>query len=88
MNKKEFFEIYQKVKNQEVEINTLDKETVSMILLLMAEELEINSKKIDTAINHLEKRLSEKYLNKKHYIAKDNKNNDIIVINLRQCEYI
>lgn len=60
MNKKEFFEIYQKVKNQEVEINTLDKETVSMILLLMAEELEINGKKIDTAINHLEKRLSEK----------------------------
>lgn len=60
VNKKEFFEIYQKVKNQEVEINTLDKETVSMILLLMAEELEINSKKIDTAINHLEKRLSEK----------------------------
>lgn len=60
MNKKEFFEIYQKVKNQEVEINTLDKETVSMILLLMDEELEINSKKIDTAINHLEKRLSEK----------------------------
>lgn len=60
MNKKEFFEIYQKVKNKEVEINTLDKETVSMILLLMAEELEINSKKIDTAINHLEKRLSEK----------------------------
>lgn len=60
MNKKEFFEIYQKVKNQEVEINTLDKETVSMILLLMAEELEINSKKIDTAINYLEKRLSEK----------------------------
>lgn len=60
MTKKEFFEIYQKVKNQEVEINTLDKETVSMILLLMAEELEINSKKIDTAINHLEKRLSEK----------------------------
>jgi hypothetical protein len=60
VNKKEFFEIYQKVKNQEVEINTLDKETVSMILLLMAEELEINSKKIDTVINHLEKRLSEK----------------------------
>lgn len=60
MNKKEFFEIYQKVKNQEVEINTLDKETVSMILLLMAEELEINSKKIDIVINHLEKRLSEK----------------------------
>ena len=60
MNKKEFFEIYQKVKNQEVEINTLDKETVSMILLLMAEELEINSKKIDTAINHLEKRLPKK----------------------------
>ena len=63
MNKKEFFEIYPLAKarkNQEVEINTLDKETVSMILLLMAEELEINSKKIDTAINHLEKRLSEK----------------------------
>lgn len=60
MNKKEFFEIYQKVKNQEVEINTLDKETVSMILLLMSEELEINSKKIDTAINHLEKKLSKK----------------------------
>ncbi len=60
MNKKEFLEIYQKVKDQEVEINTLDKEIVSMILLLMAEELEINSKKIDTAINHLEKKLSKK----------------------------
>ncbi len=60
VNKKEFLEIYQKVKNQEVEINTLDKEIVSMILLLMAEELEINSKKIDTAINHLEKKLSKK----------------------------
>jgi len=60
VNKKEFLEIYQKVKNQEVEINTLDKKTVSMILLLMAEELEINSKKIDTAINHLEKRLPKK----------------------------
>lgn len=60
MNKKEFLEIYQKVKNQEVEINTFDKEIVSMILLLMAEELEINSKKIDTAINHLEKKLSKK----------------------------
>lgn len=60
MNKKEFLEIYQKVKDQEVEINTLDKEIVSMILLLMDEELEINSKKIDTAINHLEKKLSKK----------------------------
>ncbi len=60
MNKKEFLEIYQKVKDQEVEINTLYKEIVSMILLLMAEELEINSKKIDTAINHLEKKLSKK----------------------------
>ena len=60
MNKKEFLEIYQNVIDQEVEINTLDKEIVSMILLLMAEELEINSKKIDTAINHLEKKLSKK----------------------------
>ena len=60
VNKKEFLEIYQKVKNQEGEINTLDKKTVRMILLLMAEELEINSKKIDTAINHLEKRLPKK----------------------------
>jgi len=60
VNKKEFLEIYQKVKDQEVEINTLYKEIVSMILLLMAEELEINSKKIDTAINHLEKKLSKK----------------------------
>ena len=43
MNKKNFGNL-SKVKNQEVEINTLDKKTVSMILLLMAEELEINSK--------------------------------------------
>lgn len=60
MNKKEFFEIYQKVKNQEIEISTLDKETVRRILLLLSEEMEINSRKINNGINKLEKSLMEK----------------------------
>ena len=60
MNKKEFFEIYQKVKKQEIEISTLDKETVRRILLLLSEEMEINSRKINNGINQLEKSLMEK----------------------------
>lgn len=60
MNKKEFFEIYQKVKKQEIEISTLDKETVRRILLLLSEEMEINSRKIENGINQLEKSLMEK----------------------------
>lgn len=60
MNKKEFFEIYQKVKKQEIEISTLDKETVRRILLLLSEEMEINSRKIENGINKLEKSLMEK----------------------------
>lgn len=60
MNKKEFFEIYQKVKKQEIEISTLDKETVRRILLLLSEEMEINSRKINNGINKLEKSLMEK----------------------------
>ena len=43
MNKKEFFEIYQKVKK-----------------LLLSEEMEINSRKINNGINKLEKSLMEK----------------------------
>ena len=60
MNKKEFFEIYQKVKKQEIEISALDKETVRRILLLLSEEMEINSRKIENGINQLEKSLMEK----------------------------
>ena len=60
MNKKEFFEIYQKVKKQEIEISTLDKETVRRILLLLSEEMKINSRKINNGINKLEKSLMEK----------------------------
>ena len=41
-NKKQFFEIYQKVKKEEINIKTLDPKTTSRILQMLNEEIKIN----------------------------------------------
>ena len=46
VSKETFFDIYEKVKKEEINIETLDKETIKKILLMSVEELNINSKKI------------------------------------------
>jgi hypothetical protein len=53
IDKKRFFETYEKVKNQEIKIEDLDKETIKKILLMTVEELNINSKKIDEKLKVL-----------------------------------
>lgn len=45
-DKKEFFEIYQKVKKEEINIKTLDPKTTSKILQMLNEEIKINNKRI------------------------------------------
>ena len=46
-DKKEFFEIYQKIKNKEINITTLDARTASRILQMLNEEIKINNKRIE-----------------------------------------
>ena len=46
-DKKEFFEIYQKIKNKEINITTLDARTASRILQMLNEEIKINDKRIE-----------------------------------------
>lgn len=45
-NKKQFFDIYQKVKKEEINIKTLDSETISRILQILNEEIKINNRRI------------------------------------------
>ncbi len=46
-DKKEFFEIYQKIKNKEINITTLDARTASRILQMLNEEIKINDNRIE-----------------------------------------
>ena len=46
-DKKEFFEIYQKIKNKEINITTIDARTASRILQMLNEEIKINDKRIE-----------------------------------------
>lgn len=45
-NKKQFFDIYQKVKKKEINIKTLNSETISRILQILNEEIKINNRRI------------------------------------------
>lgn len=53
IDKKEFFELYKKVKSKEIDINTLDQEKKRRILIMIREEVNINSKKIDEKFSEL-----------------------------------
>ena len=44
-DKKQFFDIYQKVKKEKINIKTLDSETISRILQILNEEIKINNRR-------------------------------------------
>lgn len=54
-DKKEFFEIYQKIKNKEINITTLDARTASRILQMLNEEIKINDRRIAQKTEEYEK---------------------------------
>lgn len=54
LDKIEFFSLYEQVKKQEVPIETLDKETIRRILIMLEEELKINEKKMEEKMQTLE----------------------------------
>ena len=56
-DKKEFFEIYQKIKNKEINIATLDARTASRILQMLNEEIKINDRRIAQKTEEYEKLL-------------------------------
>lgn len=56
-DKKEFFEIYQKIKNKEINITTLDARTASRILQMLNEEIKINDRRIAQKTKEYEKLL-------------------------------
>ena len=56
-DKKEFFEIYQKIKNKEINITTLDDRTASRILQMLNEEIKINDRRIAQKTEEYEKLL-------------------------------
>ena len=59
-DKKQFFEIYQKVKKEEINIKTLDPKTTSKILQMLNEEIKINSKRIAQKTEEYERLLEMK----------------------------
>lgn len=65
-DKKEFFEIYQKIKNKEINITTLDARTASRILQMLNEEIKINNKRIAQKAEEYERLLKMK---KKDFIT-------------------
>ena len=56
MSKKEFFDIYEKAKKLEIDVKTLDKETIKRILTMAIEELNINSNRIKEKSKNLKKK--------------------------------
>lgn len=59
-NKKQFFDIYQKVKKEEINIKTLDSETISRILQILNEEIKINNRRIAQKTEEYERILETK----------------------------
>lgn len=59
-DKKQFFEIYQKVKKEEINIKTLDPKTTSKILQMLNEEIKINNKRIAQKAEEYERLLEMK----------------------------
>ena len=59
-DKKQFFEIYQKVKKEEINIKTLDPKITSKILQMLNEEIKINNKRIAQKAEEYERLLEMK----------------------------
>lgn len=47
ISREDFFEIYKKVKNKELSIDSLDEETLKKLLRMVIEEMNINNNKIN-----------------------------------------
>ena len=60
-DKKQFFLIYNKIKKEEIDINSLNSEMVSRILEMLNEEIKINSKKIAQKTEEYERLFRELY---------------------------
>lgn len=56
-DKKQFFEIYQKVKKEEINIKILEPKTISKILQMLNEEIKINDRRIAQKTEEYEKLL-------------------------------
>ena len=59
-DKKQFFEIYQKVKKEEMNIKTLDSKTTLKILQMLNEEIKINDIVIITKVDGLTLKVKKK----------------------------
>lgn len=71
LTKDEFFEIYKKIKNNEINIESLDKKIIKRVLQMFIEELKINSNKINEKMSSLKISLDNaKVYNKEIEIAK------------------
>ena len=60
-DKKQFFLINNKIKKEEIDINSLNSEMVSRILEMLNEEIKINSKKIAQKTEEYERLFRELY---------------------------
>ena len=60
-DKKQFFLIYNKIKKEEIDINSLNSEMVSRILEMLNEEIKINSKRIAQKSEEYERLFRELY---------------------------
>lgn len=60
-DKKQFFLIYNKIKKEEIDINSLNSEMVSRILEMLNEEIKINSKRIAQKTEEYERLFRELY---------------------------
>ena len=61
-DKKQFFLIYNKIKKEEIDINSLNSEMVSRILEMLNEEIKINSKRIAQKAEEYERLFRENYV--------------------------
>ena len=57
--KKDFMEIYNKVKNGQVDIDTLDEETQERIMIMINEEIDLTNRKIYEVLKQTENMLDE-----------------------------
>ncbi len=59
MSKEEFMEIYNKVKNKEIDTDTLDEDTLYKIMIMLNEEIELSSKKVYNEIRKTEELITD-----------------------------
>ena len=52
-SKKEFMQVYEQIKNQEISLDEVDDNMLYKVMLLLKEEIDITNKKIDLEINEV-----------------------------------